>query len=180
MKKLNCSHAEEWIIARLDEGLDREKAELLEAHLQACENCRRIERETSLLLTSVATDLPCDPGDEFWKKYDATLEARLREIDLKAKPAFPWKHLAFALAAGVFLVVIGLETLRQPLSEPAGVSREVVRELDLLYGPVSSEESVNSSGVYNQLLATVSATPAEGDAPVPWFEVEDEQSQWFL
>ncbi len=184
MKTRECNEAEKLIIADLDEGLKPSEQERLENHLRLCAPCRQVREESLALLSAIASDLPEDPGEEFWKLYHQSLDARLKEQELKPLWGFWWK------AAGVFVAaVIALLVIRVAIFQPDNrqiadlrvMSPDLFQELEQVYGPTSEELSPGS--LYGDPLLTVVDARADArldDSDVQWFEVEDEPGPLYL
>jgi hypothetical protein len=182
MKGMNCSKAEALIVASLDESLDPIKMEHLEMHLQSCPKCRRIRGQTASLLATLSADLPKDPAEEFWTRYDSSLNALLLERDVHRRRAIPWKTAGALLAAGVLVLAIALSTFKekeQDVSRREFISVAVIEELEQLYGPTTDEvfaavsESPEGVTVENTSRALQEAGPV-------WFEVEEDPYPLYL
>jgi Putative zinc-finger len=180
MKKLDCSEAEKLIVFDLDGSLDPDNKDFLESHVRACDSCRRMREEFRTLFSTVAADVPPDPGEEFWRRYDSTLTAALREKEAHAGWGLRWK-LVGALFAAVLAVTAIFTSLHdfestQPLKQ---LSQEklVIRELAKLYGP-SSEEFLQTSK--DSAVLTDANFSQSDDTVLDWFEVEDEPNNLFL
>ncbi len=184
MKTRECSEIERLIIEDLDEGLGPSDRERLEHHLGLCEPCRRVREETVAMLSSIASDVPEEPGEEFWKLYHQSLDARLKERALKPVWGFWWKAAGVLAAAVIALLVVRMEVF-QPGPAPIGPQvadmSSVIHELEQVYGP-TSEELPGGSLYGDQMLtvanASAAARPDDGD--VQWFEVEDESGPLYL
>ena len=188
MKNSDCHKVEELILTDLDEGLQPDKRVVLERHLSECPGCRKTWDETRLLLSQIAADAPKDPGEAFWRDYQISLEARLREREnsLSWGWGFWWKAAgAFALAALVFVVVsVGVVQhygARLPTHEDT-VSTDLISDLDQLYCPVLAEEATydhefdtEDSHLSRSIIAS------SGDPFAEWFEEDDDEpDQVFL
>ncbi len=181
MKRLDCHLAEDWIIARLDESLGGEREQLLQAHLQQCAACRAFRDETAVLLSAVAADVPPDPGEDFWKRYDLSLDAKLRE---KAHdvPARWWRTALVVVAASVLVIVVGLGAMKyyqQPAPDRLARSTVLFEEFSQLYGPVS-DEGLNRYPSWDQIVVGLGNGYQEDVPDSLWFEVEDEPYQVLL
>lgn len=184
MKTRECNEAEKLIIADLDECLKPSEKERLENHLRVCAPCRQVREESLALLSAIASDLPEEPGEEFWKLYHQSLDARLKEQALKPVWGFWWK------AAGVFVAaVIALLVIRVAIFQPDNrqiadlrvMSPDLFQELEQVYGPTSEELSPGL--LYGDLLLTVVDARAAArldESDVQWFEVEDETGPLYL
>ncbi|MGB6066004.1 MAG: zf-HC2 domain-containing protein [Desulfomonilaceae bacterium] len=183
MKTLECNEAERLIIAELDEGLGPPQQERLESHLCQCAHCREAREDTLALLSAIASDLPEDPGEEFWKLYYQSLDARLKEKELK--PVwFSWWKAAGALIAAVVALIIIHVSFFQPVSRPIAdrriMSPDLIQELQQIYGPVS-EEYPRVSVSSNQLLGRIDARGASLDErDLQWLDVEDDPGPLYL
>jgi hypothetical protein len=182
MKGMNCSKAEALIVASLDESLDAQKIEHLEMHLQSCPKCRRIREQTVNLLATLSADLPKEPAEEFWTRYDSSLNTLLLEKDVHRRWAIPWQSAGALLAAGVLLLAIALSMFKekeQDVSRRESVCVAVIEELDQVYGPTTDEVlaavSESPEGV------TVENTPSASQEAGPvWFEEEEDPYQLYL
>ena len=182
MKRLDCHKAEDWIIARLDGSLDNEGEQLLQEHLRRCAACRAFREETAALLSAVASDVPSDPGEDFWKRYDSSLDARLRERALHGPPLGWWRTALVAVAASLLVVVIGLATMQYyQHMEPDRVARSTVlmEEFSQLYGPVS-DGGLNIPPSWDKVVAGLGGG-FQGYVPdILWFDPDDDSDQAFL
>jgi hypothetical protein len=186
MKTRECNEAERLIIGDLDEGLKPSERERLEQHLSLCEPCRQVREETLALVSSIASDLPEEPGEEYWKLYHQSLDARLKEQALKPAWSFWWKAAGVFVAAVIALVVIRVEIFQswgpRLVPEPQlAMSSDLIHELEQVYGPTSEE--LPGGSLYGDPLLTVAnakvAAPLD-DSDVQWFEVEDESGSLYL
>lgn len=181
MKTLRCSQASRWIVVHLDEGLSPKRRELLEHHLRTCPACRRLNEQTAGIVAAVRRDMPADPGEAFWHRFDATLAAQLEEEDLRPRWLFPWK-IAGSIAAAVLLLaaVFGSfmpQSPTYPTRPPS--SRTVLLELYQVYSPLSLDSpsvvyghDLSANGEGNRYVLDPSA--------LLLFEVEDDPIQLFL
>jgi predicted anti-sigma-YlaC factor YlaD len=181
MKRLDCHTAEDWIIARLDEGLSDKREQLLETHLQQCAACRAFRDETAVLLSAVATDVPPDPGEDFWKRYDSSLDAKIREKAHNRAVGW-WRMPLVMVAASLLVIVVGLGALMYyQQSQPDRLARSTVlfEEFGQLYGPVS-DEGLNRYPSWDQIVAGFVSVHQEYGPDSLWFEAEDDPYQVFL
>jgi hypothetical protein len=129
------------IVANLDEGLPLKQQAILNAHLQECPKCRQLNEQTAVLLATLREDVPDNPGEEFWTRFETTLQARLQEQDRRTGWLFPWGKVGI-VAAAVLLLAIGLRTLmpRSPEYATLPTSANIVmQELYMVYGPLSED-----------------------------------------
>jgi hypothetical protein len=182
MRRLDCSEAEELIIRGLDEGLDLERVARLEDHLLHCTSCRALKEETASLLKEIAADVPKDPGEEFWNRYHASLQAKLQDAQPVRTWGFGWKAAAALLAAGLVVAVIrlGSVTSRPPEIVDSKVALSLLSDLNQVYGPDQEEEAI--SGYPRDLILASLVGQVNGyDSGISnWFEVEDEPDNSFL
>lgn len=184
MKTRECNEAEELVVVELDEGLTPSQQGRLENHLRRCAPCRQVREETLALMSSIASDLPEEPGEEFWKLYYQSLDARLREKELKPAWGLWWKAAGVLVAAVIAVVVIRV-TVFQPDNRQTvdlrAMSPDLIRELGQVYGPTAEE--LPSSSVYGDKLLSVGDAKLAArldDNDLQWFEVEDETGSLFL
>ncbi|HMK34743.1 MAG TPA: zf-HC2 domain-containing protein [Desulfomonilaceae bacterium] len=180
MKKLDCNDVERIMVTDLDEGLDLDSKELLEAHLQACPPCMRIREEFQSLFSAVAADVPPDPGELFWRRYDSTLASALHKKRHAARwRDSRWKAAGVLLAAVIaFVAVFSVYDVRKVTRAPGGDTSELVfQELNNLYGP--SPEEVVPALSDSTMLAEI-RIPQGDDAMMDWFDAEDESGQFWL
>jgi len=192
MKDLNCRKAEEWIVTDLDEGLEHEERVILENHLVGCASCRKMRDDTKLLLSEVAAGALEDPGEDFWKLYRMSLDARLREHDVARSWGFGWTRSwsfgwkqASVFATAILVVVISLigvfhlRDFRPPTDEAA--SSQLIAELNQLYGPEPDELTYfDLSPGDGQFYKVSKSSSVLDDSSMEWFEVEDEPNHLFL
>jgi predicted anti-sigma-YlaC factor YlaD len=181
MKTMDCTAAEKLIIVELDEGLEPSARALLDEHLQACPACRQAMDETMRLVKLVASDVPEEPGPEFWTYYETSLKARLR--DTKSTPWWHWWWKPFAVAAVAVLAFVvvhvsTMDTVKPTVAPDAKVSAALAQVFEQVYGPVEEESSPYVLvGTDRRSLAALSTTYTDDDF-VPWFEIEDESSHF--
>lgn len=182
MSKFDCAKAQELIIRDLDEGLDEERLALMESHVGQCSSCRRFREEMSSLLASVAADVPEDPGEDFWRYYDVSLEARLQEKRLRRPWGFGLKLAGVLTAALLALLVVrwGVMEPQEPSMTDNRVAMLLIQDLNGLYGPITDEYTI-PVGVSPQALEALAPQVSSGnDSLGDWFEVEDESDDLFL
>jgi hypothetical protein len=184
MKNIDCVTAERWIVQELDEGLGRDKKSLLQNHVSGCEMCSKLYDEIPSLLSRFSSDVPEDPGEEFWARYHSSLNALLREEEPRESRAMWWKPAAaFGMVMAVLVAFLVVEFRPERAEQSLGqaiVSPMLIAELNALYGPVSEEDRdpIISSELGGILIG--SGTLITEDAPFQWFEVEDEPNYVFL
>jgi|SRR5271157_3920848 len=184
MKTRECNEVEKLIIADLDEGLKPSEQECLENHLLLCRPCRQVRDESLALLSAIASDLPEEPGEQYWKLYHQSLDARLKEKELRPVWSFWWKAAGvFAVAVCALLVVhvVIFQPNNPQIADLRVMSPDLIQELEQVYGPTSEELSPGS--LYGDpLLTVVDARAAVGldESDVQWFEVEDESGPLYL
>lgn len=170
------------MVLDLDEGLEPDEKEVLESHLRDCPSCSSARETFSALLTSVAVDVPPDLKDEFWKRYDSSLAAAIREKETSSgvRWSFRWK-VAGALLAAAFVfaaVFTGFYDFQTPKIEDRRVSSQLlIEELNDLYGP-SSEDFLPA--LQYQTVLTELKTSRAKDTFAEWFEEEDEAGPLWL
>lgn len=181
MKRLDCGEVEKLIVFDLDEGLDPDKKELLESHVQGCASCMKVWEEYRSLFSSVEADVPPEPGEEFWRRYDSTLAAALREKETQAGYwGFRW-NMAGALFAAVLAVAAVFTSFYD--FQNVGVQKQtvaeklVIQELDGLYGP-ASEDLLPT--LRDSMVVTEAKISRSDDTVLEWFEVEDGPSNLLL
>jgi len=183
MKTHECNEVERLIVAELDEGLNPSQQELLDNHLRECSACRQAKEETVTLLSSIASDLPEEPGEEFWRFYRQSLDARLREQELRPAWGLWWKSAGVLVAAVIALVVIRVAFFQpdnRQIADLRVMSPDLIQELAQVYGP-TSEELPRGSVNADQLMAVVDARASRfDDSDEQWFEVEDELGPLYL
>jgi hypothetical protein len=181
MKRLDCSEAEKLIVFDLDEGLNPEKKEFLESHVRDCASCMKAREEFRGLFSTVEADVPPDPGEEFWRRYDTTLAAAIREKETQAG----WWGLRWKIAGALFAAVLAVAAVstslydfeRTKIVKQAGAEKLVIQELDELYG-TSSEDFLPT---LRDSTVLAEARISRGDDTVlEWFEVEDEPANFLL
>ena len=183
MKTLECNEAEGLIISELDEGLGPPQQERLENHLRSCAHCRRVKEESRTLLSAIASDVPEDPGEEFWKLYYQSLDARLKEKELKPAWSFWWKTAGVLVAAVMALIIIHVsyfQPVSRPIADRRPMSPHLIQELQQVYGPVS-DEFPRVSVASSQLLGKIDARDATlDDRDLQWLDVEGDPGPLYL
>ncbi len=183
MKTLECNEAERLIVAELDEGLGPPQQERLENHLRLCAHCRQVKEDTFALFSAIASVVPEEPEEDFWKLYYQSLDARLKEKELKTA-WFSWGKAAGVLVAAVMALIIIHVSFLQPVSRPIAdrrvMSPDLIQELQQVYGPVSEEYPVVSfSG--GQMLGRIDTRGASlDDKDLQWLDVEDDPGPLYL
>ena len=184
MKGISCSKAEEWILRDLDEDLLVYQREALEAHVRECESCHRFRLDVNEVITSVATDAPEDPGEDFWKMYQVSLEAKLREKELTPKVSLGWGWKAAGALLAAFLVIILVRVGMWQESTPEWGNTQqmsaLFEDLTRLYGPIETEDSYDDAVGEHTLATAYSEIDPERLRVAPWFEVEEESNHLIL
>jgi len=179
MKRIDCSEAERLIVQDLDEGLDRGGDVRLKNHLQTYQNCARMRKEMRSVLSAALTDVPPSPDEDFWKRYDSSLEALIREKDLEGRRGWRWQVALPSFAAVMIVVAVMLFNMdwHNPRVEQTAASSSSVEieELNQIFGPSPEELSPSTD---NDMTVVLSG--ATDEAFIQWFEVEEEPSQTFL
>ena len=146
--------------------------------------CSKLYDEIPVLLSRFSSDVPEDPGEEFWSRYHSSLNARLQEKEPPKSWVMWWKPVAaFGMATAVLLAFLVVEfrpeRAEQSLSQAIAIPH-LIAELDALYGPVSEEDQDPTvPSELGGILIGLGTLIAE-DAPFQWFEVEDEPNYVFL
>ncbi|MGO9572318.1 MAG: hypothetical protein ACLP5H_32790 [Desulfomonilaceae bacterium] len=135
-------------------------------------------------MSAIASDLPEEPGEEFWKLYHQSLDARLKEQELKPVWSFWWKAAGVLAVAVIALLVVRVGIFQpdnRQIADLRAMSPDLIQELKQVYGPTSEELSPGSL-FDDQLLTVVDARAAAGldESDVQWFEVEDESGPLYL
>jgi predicted anti-sigma-YlaC factor YlaD len=181
MRTISCAKATDLIVRDLDEGLSSPDKQILETHVQRCPHCREWREQTAGMLAAIAADVPQDPGEEFWKYYDTSLQARLREAEAGTSWGSFWKAIAAVAVAGIIFAVVWLARF-EPGSQQVDVAKVswspvLIQELEQFYGP-DAYEILPSTLSRDQFFAFTGAAVANGDEEVfGWFEVEDDPNQ---
>ena len=182
MRKLNCHQAEKLIIQDLDGVLDPGRAIDLEAHLRDCSGCRQFKEEMSSILSTVAADLPDEPGEHYWTNYRVSLEAQLAEKEAQPRWSLMLKAAGALVAAGLVCLIIWLgefEIGHQPVTDRTA-RLEVIEDLNVVYGPTDPE--TGSSAIVSGQMVKALGQKATGydEGYLSWFEVEDESNHLLL
>ncbi len=174
MKTPDCTEAQQWIVEDLDEGLVGDKRAALEDHIRECDSCRRMREETARLFVTLAEDVPPDPGEEFWKEYDSSLEALILQSGRRERSGIRWKIVAFALAAGLAFLVVWVGYFG-PLGDKSSTREAalpvVIEELQRVYGPESYEGFEPQVTVDTTLLAA-NVPALRSDTVAEWVATE--------
>lgn len=178
MRRIDCSEAERLIVQDLDEGLDQTSDVLLKDHLQVCRNCARTREEMRSVLSAALIDVPPSPDEQFWKVYDSSLEALIREREVERPRGWRWQVALPSLAAAMIIIAVIFFNIDRynPVPEQTASSSSVeIEELNQIFGPSPDELSPSTDNDF-----TIVLSGATDDALVQWFEVEEEPSQTFL
>jgi predicted small secreted protein len=119
-----------------------------------------------------------DPGQEYWDRYNSSLEAKLQEKQAEQRWGITWR-IGFAAAMAVVLFIFVRVNLSDNSQQPklsADKQLAVVQELLKLYGPVDGTYENTSSELVELLSQKYLTAALPQDVLVPWFEVEDEPS----
>ncbi|MBM4326159.1 MAG: zf-HC2 domain-containing protein [Deltaproteobacteria bacterium] len=183
MKKLMCARAEELLVRDLDAGLTDTERALLETHLTGCAACAELRQEISGLIAALKTDSPADPGEEYWHRYDLSLEAGLREKEINPGVwVLRWKLAAAALCV-VLVVLAAREFTGRPDRDAQTLPARalaLVEDLREIYGPVEEDRYLSMD------IGNDAAFPGDfriaflNDGFTNWFEVEDESDNLLL
>jgi hypothetical protein len=178
MKLIDCSEAERLIVRDLDEGLDQSSNTRLENHLRTCRNCAQMRQEMRSVIDVARTDVPPSPDELFWKRYDNSLGALIREKGMEKPRGWRWQVVLPGLAAAMIVMAVVLFNAdwHTPGDDQTASSSSMdIEELNQIFGPSPDELSPSMD---NDM--TVILSGATDDALVQWFEVEEEPSQTFL
>lgn len=182
MRQIHCSRMEEWLVASLNDDLDPRDKDRFEAHLQHCDRCRAVQEEVIRLISAVRQDVPEDPGDEFWRYHESSLQAALQEADLHRGWVPPWKAIGAILAAGLVILAIAVGTLTQrkhQIADRGRPSLEVIEELNRVYGP-GWEDVPSLTDNQGEKLTVAGSQLAVDEGYLFWFEVEEDPYQLSL
>jgi len=97
---MNCRKAEKALLRFHDGRLDERARGLLAAHLEACQPCRKAEREYRSLFSLLKDGRDVTPLPRFWER----LEPRLRE-ETELVPLLFWERWSLR-AIPVFLALV--------------------------------------------------------------------------
>jgi len=104
---MRCVAARKMISDALDGACPSRKSERMEAHLEACEDCRAYRRQLVRFQEEASLRVPAAP--EFWAAFERRVEARLSAADARpapSAPAFPVRR-RWVLAAAMALALAG-------------------------------------------------------------------------
>jgi hypothetical protein len=183
MRKLTCTSIEELVVRDLDAGLDDKERALLDAHLLDCAACRELRQEMTGLIAALKADAPEDPGEEYWRRYDLSLDAKLREKEMNRSAwGLRWKLAAAAICVVLAVFAVWEYSMRPDQDGQTLPSRTLalVQDLNELYGPVEEDRFASVD------IQTVAAIPADSriaflnDGLMTWFEAEDEADNLLL
>jgi hypothetical protein len=182
MRKLTCTNIEELVIRDLDAGLGDEERSLLEAHLLDCAACRELQHEMTGLMAALKTDAPEDPGEEYWRRYDLSLDAKLREKEMNRSAwGLRWKLTAAAICVVLAVFAAWKYSLRPDQDAQTLPARTLalVEDLNELYGPVE-EDRYASVDILVASIPSDSRIAFLNDGLMTWFEAEDEADNLLL
>lgn len=180
MKKNSCSYIEELLIVDLDEGVDAARKRLVLEHLRDCAACRDFRDNLSAAFHEIRDGAADDPGEEYWKHYSISMDAKLREKQMENKGIHRWRAAAALLFAVFALLIIraGIGPGADPteLLAPTGARPALVEELQYVYGPIAYDNPWKSEALEPQ---TATNNTQMNDVVLSWFEVEDEPLNGF-
>jgi hypothetical protein len=141
-----------------------------------------VKEEMGKLLDAIASDVPDDPGDEFWKHYRISLDAALREKQMARRWSPAWKVAAAVLAATAAFLVVRLAPFHSPESAVLDnrAAETLLKDLYQVYGPRGEQDLLplaSRNGVMEYLARDL---PQYDESSMRWFEVEDEPNPLFL
>ena len=97
---MNCRKAEELLLRSIDGRLDERAQGLLARHLEACQACRKAEKEYRSMFNLLKDGRDAAPLPRFWER----LEPRLRE-ETELVPLLFWERWSLR-AIPVFLALV--------------------------------------------------------------------------
>jgi hypothetical protein len=136
------------------------------------------------VLGLVASDLPADPGEGYWTRYQVSLEAKLLEKEVaRGWWGIPWKALGAAATAAVVLLAVygGIFHVGKQQNVDVNTQLIVLNDLSQVLGPGDDEETpslslrdwTTSAMISQQVAGYANGTPS-------WFEVEEESDYLLL
>jgi hypothetical protein len=137
-----------------------------------------MREEMRSVLSAALIDLPSSPDEQFWKRYDSSLEALIREKEVERPRSWRWQVALPSLAAAMIVMAViffNIERHKPSVEQTASSSSVEIEELNQIFGPSPEELSPSTD---NDMTIVLSG--ATDDALVQWFEVEEEPGQTFL
>ncbi|MFZ5868222.1 MAG: zf-HC2 domain-containing protein [Thermodesulfobacteriota bacterium] len=183
MKKLTCTNIEELVIRDLDAGLDDRERVALDAHVLECATCRELRQEMARLIAALKTDAPEDPGEEYWRRYDLSLDAKLREKEMNRNAwGLRWKLAAAAICVVLAVFAAWEYSMRLDQDGQTLPSRTLalVEDLNELYGPVEEDRYASADVQAVAIISADSRIAFLNDGLMIWFEAEDEADNLLL
>ena len=138
MKEIQCINAEQLIVSELDEGLLQADRQRLDEHLRACGACREFHEEIARVLATIKEGLSEDPGEAYWRRYDARLDTLLRDRE----PRLGWSWRQFAITAAVAMIFLAFGVVSKTRLDNVtgnGTHAAAMQEIDRLYGVGSDD-----------------------------------------
>lgn len=111
------THVDDRIVAYLDGELPDAEIARVSAHVEACERCARLLRETRTAAQMIESDEATPPLTAMWPAVESRLGRRLPVFDLPFATA-----TAAALAVGVMLGVLTFERQVQEIATVAEIA----------------------------------------------------------
>jgi len=162
VKEIQCINAEQLIVSALDEGILRAGRQRLDEHLRACEACREFHEEIARVLATVKEGFSEDPGEAYWRRYDARLDALLRDRE----PGLGWSWRQIAITAAVAMIFLAFGVVSQTRLDRVtgnGTHAAAMQEIDRLFG-VGSDDRLLLEPHLTQLLVGLDS-PGTRDEP---------------
>jgi hypothetical protein len=121
--------------------------------------------ETTQVLTSVKQQTCEDPGEAYWRQYNALLDEKLSRIE--HRPLTWWRLPALAGAAAMILLAVGVTSMFKPdlSSISNGKDTVAVQDVDRLFG-VTSDDGLLLEPYFTKLLAGFDLSSAQYDPSV--------------
>lgn len=181
MRHLDCEKAQEWIVADLDGTLEDDGRRVLSRHLDGCRECRDAAVAFRKIWALLASDVPDDPGQEFWENYHASFRIKLAGIPERKSMHRGFWNVGWRTAAVLApLMAVLLLFLFGPDHHPisvvptaaGAVNQKLLADLQEVYGPTTEETTHTAMAAY--VRSGGSSLPYAMGLGEKWFEVEDE------
>ena len=160
----NCHEVRARLTGVVDGDLEPEVRRVTAAHVEQCEDCRRLVRELTAIRDAAGRLGPLPPPDHLW--LEVAGQIRLDRGEVRPRPARPSRAVAATgqwagLAAALVLVTAGIWVVsRAPIDEPGLPPGAAVSAADLVVAELD-----RAAEHYERAIAMLDAMEAAGDLP---------------
>ena len=175
MKEIQCIKAEQLIVSELDEGILPADRQRLDEHLRACGACREFREEIARVMVTIKEGLSEDPGEAYWRRYDARLGALLR--DRAPGPGWSWRQIAITAAVAMIFMAFGVasKTWLENVTGD-GTHAAAMQDINRVFGVGSDDRLLSEPHLTNLLVGLDSPGARDESAFLSMLDPYDDEA----